>query len=63
MLYQLSYASGPLNSRKEEQTQDRQPIRGCQDGAAQEVTTCEKAASESEPWFTYLAASSRENRR
>jgi hypothetical protein len=33
MLYQLSYASGPLSSRKEEQWQDRQPAVGCQDAA------------------------------
>ena len=31
MLYQLSYASGPLNSRKEEQDQDRQRAWACQD--------------------------------
>jgi hypothetical protein len=33
MLYQLSYASGPLSSRKQEQRQDRQPTEGCQDAA------------------------------
>ena len=30
-LYQLSYASGPSSSRKEEQRQHRQPAVGCQD--------------------------------